>query len=125
VARRSEAVVDVVEAETRRNPFGPMQASTPEPPAGAVDAARALSGPAALAAVARITGGQVFQTDPVGDFAGAFVAALQAFRNGYVLSYSPQGVAPDGWHVLGVGVMVHQEYVVRARSGYEGGSATR
>lgn len=66
-------------------------------------------------AVAR-TGGALYEKvrDSLPD---RFMRALEDFRSGYLLSYSPTGVAASGWHELTVRVK-NPRYVVRARGGY-------
>lgn len=48
----------------------------------------------------------------------AFRTALEDFRAGYVLHYSPQGVERGGWHEIAVRVTRGRGSDVRARRGY-------
>jgi tetratricopeptide (TPR) repeat protein len=45
-------------------------------------------------------------------------AALDEFKQSYVLRYTPQGVIPAGWHALSVSVPRSSGATVRARPGY-------
>lgn len=49
-----------------------------------------------------------------------FAQILDEFRQSYVLRYSPQGVAPGGWHAVTVTVPAQPALTIRARSGYVG-----
>ncbi len=64
------------------------------------------------------TGGQVFPMDAQSKISDAFGAAIRAFRQSYVLRYSPQAVPPDGWHSIAVSVTRSGRYEIRARKGY-------
>lgn len=64
------------------------------------------------------TGGQVFPMDQKSKIGDAFGAAIRAFRQSYVLRYTPQGVPADGWHSIAVSVTRSGRYDVRARKGY-------
>ena len=70
-------------------------------------------------AVVGPTGGQVFPVDPQEPLAGAFAAAVRAFRMSYVLRYSPAGVARAGWHTISVSITRAGRFDVRGRKGYE------
>ena len=47
-----------------------------------------------------------------------FAQILDEFRQSYVLRYSPQGVAPPGWHAVTVIVPAQPALTIKARSGY-------
>ena len=49
-----------------------------------------------------------------------FAQILDEFRRSYVLRYSPQGVAPSGWHTVAVTVPMQPALTIKARSGYFG-----
>ena len=66
------------------------------------------------------TGGRRFKADSTKDIGDVFLQMLDEFRQRYVVSYSPQGVAPDGWHKLTVRVR-NQMVDVKARPGYFAG----
>ena len=65
------------------------------------------------------TGGHVLRVAASQDLRGAFEKILQDFRSRYVLSYSPQGVASEGFHRLDVRVK-RRGLTVKARPGYVG-----
>ena len=48
---------------------------------------------------------------------GSFAAILDEFRQRYLLSYSPTGVAAEGWHRIDVTVR-RPDVLVKARTGY-------
>ncbi len=51
------------------------------------------------------------------DLAPTFVATLAEFRDRYILSYEPTGVARGGWHPLDV-KLKNKRGTVTARRGY-------
>jgi VWFA-related protein len=65
------------------------------------------------------TGGSAFEVDSLQQLSSRFVAVLEEFRHRYLLSYSPKGVQPGGWHKLEVRVK-NRRGAVRARPGYIG-----
>ena len=54
-----------------------------------------------------------------------FRAVFEDFRQSYVVRYQPEGVAPAGWHEIGVTVKGVESGGVRARNGYFGGRGRR
>jgi VWFA-related protein len=85
------------------------------------------SGPAfdALAEAASRTGGALYPpSESSADVVAAFKLALEAFRHGYVLYYTPTGVTRGGWHAITVRVTRPGAFDVQARQGYDGGDAT-
>jgi len=66
------------------------------------------------------TGGRLFELDSVRDLPAVFAQILAEFRSRYVLSYSPRGVAPAGWHRIEVKVK-NRRAAVKARAGYLAG----
>jgi VWFA-related protein len=77
---------------------------------------------AALSAAATRTGGTFFPpTDESPDITAAFKRALETFRRGYVLYFTPSNVTRDGWHDITVQVTKPGAYEVHSRSGYLGG----
>jgi hypothetical protein len=50
-----------------------------------------------------------------------FLKILDEFRQRYLISYSPTGVAPDGWHRLDVRVK-GRRLTVKSRTGYQAGT---
>ena len=89
----------------------------------AVTAAEARSR-SPLKDLADATGGHMLAVAKNGDLRGAFQKILQDFRSRYILSFSPQGVAPDGFHSLDVRVK-RRGLSVKARPGYIGVTAAR
>ncbi|MBI2223290.1 MAG: hypothetical protein HYU53_19035 [Acidobacteria bacterium] len=67
------------------------------------------------------TGGDLLQVESMKDVGATFVAALEEFRHRYLVSYSPRGVARDGWHRLDVRVR-KGGVSIKARPGYFAGS---
>jgi VWFA-related protein len=63
------------------------------------------------------TGGRTIEVESTKDLNAAFGAILREFRQRYLISYSPQGVAAGGWHRLDVRVK-GRNLNVRARPGY-------
>lgn len=70
-----------------------------------------------LEQLAETTGGGVVEVESTKDLGRTFVGILEEFRQRYVVSYSPRGVARDGWHKLQVRV---KGRTVKARAGYFG-----
>ncbi|MEZ5316615.1 MAG: VWA domain-containing protein [Vicinamibacterales bacterium] len=71
---------------------------------------------------AEVTGGRLRTVAPATSLADAFKTALDEFRTSYVLWFTPEGVAPTGWHTLEVKVR-QGRHDVRARTGYQAGGA--
>ncbi len=129
VARSSPAVLYL----TLVGPHGSrIQSSSPSfagsPMAGSTTAWNALTmAPYAYDAdiktlrdVAEKSGGALYTKAIGASIAETFAEAYANFRTRYVLTYTPQGVPPVGWHTLAVRVK-GQGYTIRARAGYEGG----
>lgn len=66
------------------------------------------------------TGGTLTDVEEGGDIGAAFLAVLNEFRQRYLISYTPKGVARDGWHAVSVRVK-GRDVKVTARPGYWGG----
>lgn len=66
------------------------------------------------------TGGRLFEVEKTANLSAIFLDVLQEFRQRYLLSYTPRGVARDGWHRLDV--RVKRRGTVKARPGYLAGS---
>ena len=90
-AKRSDDVVYAVQAGRVRAPF--------------------------LHDLSEATGGALLQADPSKDLSATFLAILEEFRQRYLVSYTPRGVAPGGWHRLDVRVR-GRSVSVKARPGY-------
>lgn len=70
--------------------------------------------------LSEVTGGRLFAIESTRDLSSAFANILEEFRMRYLVSYSPQGVEPGGWHRLDVRVR-NRGVTVKARPGYFGG----
>ena len=70
--------------------------------------------------LSEVTGGRLFSIESTRDLAATFARILEEFRMRYLVSYSPQGVAPGGWHRLEVRVR-QRGLTVKARPGYFAG----
>ena len=63
------------------------------------------------------TGGRLFEVEKTDKLDTIFLGILQEFRQRYLVSYTPRGVAKEGWHTLDV--VVKHKGVVKARPGYQ------
>ncbi len=70
--------------------------------------------------LSELTGGSVVTVESTTDVGRTFVRILDEFRQRYVVSYSPRGVASSGWHRLDVRLK-NRRATVRARNGYQAG----
>ena len=69
-----------------------------------------------------LTGGATLRIESTKDSSrGTFLKILDEFRQRYLISYSPTGVASDGWHRLDVRVK-NRRVTVKARTGYQAGT---
>ena len=77
-----------------------------------------------LKALSEATGGRVIDVDSSAQIAEEFHSVLEDFRSRYVLTFTPAGVPPGGFHRLNIGVR-DRSVKVTARPGYfgEGGSS--
>jgi VWFA-related protein len=67
--------------------------------------------------LASATGGRIVEIGPSGDPGPAFLEILREFRRRYVITFTPTGVTPGGWHKLEVRVN-RPRARVQARAGY-------
>ncbi len=67
------------------------------------------------------TGGRLFEIEKTANLASTFLGILDEFRHRYLVSYTPRGVAKDGWHSLEVHVK-NRKATIKARPGYLAGS---
>jgi Ca-activated chloride channel family protein len=81
---------------------------------------RGADRPDFLRELCKLTGGSLFEVDSTRDLGAAFLRLFDEFRQRYLLNFSPQGVAPDGWHELKVSVK-RRRASVNARAGYAAG----
>jgi VWFA-related protein len=77
--------------------------------------------PEFLREVTSVTGGRLFEIEKTANLAATFLGILDEFRHRYLVSYTPKGVAKDGWHKLEVRVK-SRRVSVKARPGYLAGS---
>ena len=54
--------------------------------------------------LSELTGGATLTIESTKDLSATFLKILDEFRQRYLISYSPTGVARDGWHRLDVRV---------------------
>jgi VWFA-related protein len=66
------------------------------------------------------TGGRLFEIEKTANLSAIFLSVLEEFRQRYLVSYTPRGVAKDGWHRLTV--RVKRGATVKSRPGYLAGS---
>ena len=77
--------------------------------------------PEFLREVTSLTGGTAVRDREDRESARTFLGILDEFRHRYLVSYTPKGVAKDGWHKLEVRVKSRRASV-KARPGYLAGS---
>ena len=80
-------------------------------------APRPYQPPAFLDEISTLTGGRVFHTSSPAKLRALFEQAVREMKSRYVLSYTPQGVARDGWHALDI-KLARRAGEVTARRGY-------
>jgi VWFA-related protein len=68
-----------------------------------------------------LTGGRLFEIEKTANLPASFLGFLEEFRHRYLVSYTPKGVAKDGWHKLDVRVK-NRRATIKARPGYLAGS---
>jgi VWFA-related protein len=90
-----------------------------QPPPWATDAPVAADAGLRLAQIlADRTGGRVVHADWSKDFGAVFVSLVDAYRQRYILSFTPEGVPRDGkWHPISVKLR-QRAGRVHARDGY-------
>jgi VWFA-related protein len=62
------------------------------------------------------TGGRLLEVERTSNLDAIFLGVLEEFRRRYLVSFTPRGVAANGWHRLEV--RVRRNAIVRARPGY-------
>lgn len=68
----------------------------------------------------RLTGGSLFEIESTKNLQEVFLGILDEFRHRYLVSYSPRGVSPGGWHRIEVRVK-GRGVAVKSRPGYLAG----
>jgi Ca-activated chloride channel family protein len=76
--------------------------------------------PSFLREVCAATGGRLIEDESTWNLSSVFLDVIEEFRQRYLVSFTPRGVARDGWHRLDVRVK-RPKAVVNARAGYYGG----
>ena len=76
--------------------------------------------PEFLREMTTLTGGRLFEIEKTANLASTFLGILDEFRHRYLVSYTPQGVARDGWHKLDVKIR-NRRVTVKSRPGYLAG----
>ena len=74
--------------------------------------------PKFLRDLTQFTGGQVFDNTAIDALPATFTRILAEFRQRYVVTYSPSGVAAGGWHEVRVTIPRDKRATVRVRPGY-------
>jgi VWFA-related protein len=77
--------------------------------------------PEFLREITSLTGGRMFEIEKTTNLAATFLGILDEFRHRYLVSYTPKGVAKDGWHKLDVRLK-NRRATIKARPGYLAGS---
>ena len=77
--------------------------------------------PEFLREITSLTGGRMFEIEKTTNLAATFLGILDEFRHRYLVSYTPKGVAKDGWHKLEVRLK-NRRATIKARPGYLAGS---
>ena len=80
-------------------------------------AVRSPAKPEFLRDLTSLTAGRLFEVEKTDNLDAIFAGILQEFRQRYLVSYTPRGVAKDGWHKLDV--RVKRSGTVKARPGYQ------
>jgi VWFA-related protein len=75
--------------------------------------------PEFLRDVTSLSGGRLYEVERSEDLQSTFVGIVNEFRRRYLVSYTPLGVAREGWHRLDV--RVKRKAVIKARPGYLAG----
>ena len=78
---------------------------------------RSRANPEFLRDLTSLTGGRLFEVEKTQNLDAIFVGILDEFRQRYLVSYTPRGVAREGWHRLDV--RVKRGGTIKARPGYQ------
>jgi VWFA-related protein len=84
-------------------------------------AVKSAAKPEFLRDVTAFSGGRLYELEKTADLTATFKTIVDEFRHRYLISYTPHGVAKDGWHRLEVRVK-RRGADVKARPGYLAGS---
>jgi VWFA-related protein len=80
-------------------------------------AVRSTGRPDFLRDLTSFTAGHLFEVDGTERLDAVFTGILDEFRRRYLVSYTPRGVAKNGWHRLDVSVK--RKATIKARPGYQ------
>jgi VWFA-related protein len=80
--------------------------------------AKEFEGQALVPALTKETGGRMLYADDDSNLHEKFVQVVNEFKSRYLLTYSPQNVAPGGWHTIEV-TLKNRAGKVTARRGYQ------
>ena len=119
-ARRSDAVVYAVVPRPRREGAWLTEARRYEIEQRLrhwFDVEPRLFPNALLSLVTEDTGGELIYTEPARDLGSVFHGIVAQFKSRYLLTYTPEGVPPDGWHPIEV-KLKEARANVKARRGY-------
>lgn len=121
VAKQTDAVVyGVTLASAERVRGETVARSGPELLAGQMIVTRSAGRqepPPFLGEIAAMTGGRVLHASNPAKLRGLFEQAVREMKTRYVLSYTPHGVAREGWHTLDVS-LTRRAGAITARKGY-------
>ena len=81
-----------------------------------------VGGTTFLRDLSAFTGGTLYKVESTKDLRATFLRILDEFRHRYLVSYTPRGVAQDGWHRLDVRLK-NRRATIKARPGYLAGRA--
>jgi VWFA-related protein len=73
--------------------------------------------PPFLKDLTRFTGGTLYQVESTINLSSVLLGILDEFRQRYLVSYSPRGATPEGWHQIEVRIK-NRNVTVKARPGY-------
>lgn len=82
---------------------------------------RGTEAPDFLGRLCQFSGGSLFEVESTSDLRATFLRIFDEFRSRYLLSYTPRGVSPEGWHRIEVKVNGHRGWA-NVRAGYMGGA---
>jgi Ca-activated chloride channel family protein len=121
VAKQADAVVyGVTLAAAERVRRETVARSGPELLAGQMIVTRSAGRqepPPFLVEIAAMTGGRVLHASNPAKLRGLFEQAIREMKTRYILSYTPHGVAREGWHALDVR-LTRRAGDITARKGY-------
>jgi VWFA-related protein len=109
-ARKTAVVIHAIELQTD-------VPSTVRPSSPALVAQGFLNGVPLLQELTLQSGGRIWSAKSSRDLRTLFTQALDEMRARYLLTYTPKGVPPEGWHTLKVSLR-HARGDVTARPGY-------